>query len=88
MNKQERTKMVLAMEYICRQINDEDVFDPWLMYGVADGDIEYGDLSGEDADLDWYIEDASFSELMTCFLNRMARAKASGGLYCDGIVSA
>ena len=39
--KQERTRMVKAMEYICRQINDEDVFNGWLMGGVADGDIEY-----------------------------------------------
>ena len=43
--KEERVKMVKAMEFICRQINDEDVFMGWLMNGVADGDIEYGDLS-------------------------------------------
>ena len=41
----DRVKMVKAMEYIARQVNDERVFDYWLSLGVADGDIEYGDLS-------------------------------------------
>ena len=39
MNKTERVKFVKAMEYICRSINDETIFDAWLMNGVADGDI-------------------------------------------------
>jgi len=88
MNAVERIKMVKAMEYICRQINDEMVFDTWLMNGVADGDIEYGDLSEEnDGMMDYYIDDEQLSELMRCFLNRMRRARESGGLYCDGVVS-
>lgn len=86
MKKQERNKMVKAMEYICRQINDEEIFDGWLMCGVADGDIEYGDFSDDLTD-EYYFEDETFSELMACFLRRMARAEKSGGLYCDGIVS-
>lgn len=86
MNKEERIKMVKAMEFIARQINDEMVFDGWLMNGVGDGDIEYGDLSADDDDFDeYYIEDKHFSELMGCFLRRMASARKSGGLYCDGI---
>ena len=44
MNKIERIKMVKAMEYIARQINDEAVFERWLIGGVGDGDIEYGEL--------------------------------------------
>ena len=89
MNATERIKMVKAMEYICRQINDEEVFEGWLMNGVADGDIEYGDLTEEnDGMMDYYIEDENFSELMACFLRRMAGAKKSGGLYCDDVVSA
>ena len=38
--REERAKMVLAMEYICRQINDEVAFNGWLMCGVPDGDIQ------------------------------------------------
>lgn len=88
MNKNERIKMVKAMEYIARQINDEDVFYNWWVLGVADGDIDYADLSEEnDGILGYYIDDKSFAELMQTFLLCMKEAWKSGGLYCDGIVS-
>ena len=89
MKQEERIKMVKAMEYICRQINDEEVFEPWLMLGVADDDIPYGDLSpvNNDGALEYYIWDKHFAELMGCFLRRMSAARRSGGLYCDGILS-
>lgn len=90
MNKEiERMKMVKAMEYIVRQVNDEDIFMGWLYTGVADGDIEYGDLevTGEDFDnLGWYIEDEHFASLMNLFLRIMAKAKADG-LYCGKVLS-
>lgn len=86
MDRVERTKMVKAMEFICRQINDEDVFDGWLMNGVPDEDIEYGDLSNNLID-DIYTEDECFKQLMACFLRRMKRAGKSGGLMCDNIVA-
>ena len=87
MNKTERKKVVLAMELLSRQINDEDVFEGWLMNGVADGDIKYGEMDPEMVD-DFYVEDGTFADLMACFLRRMASAKNNGGLYCDGVVSA
>jgi hypothetical protein len=88
MDKCERVKMVKAMEFICRQINDEDVFEGWLLCGVADGEVQYADLDGHDKDgiLDYYVEDGNFADLMHTFLRVMARARKSGGLYCDGIV--
>ena len=85
-----RIKMVKAMEYIARQLNDESVFETWLVDGVADGDIDFGDLSIKEDDaclFDYYAEDDAFSELMDTFLWVMKRAHRSGGLYCDGIVS-
>lgn len=85
--RMERTRMVKAMEYICRNVNNENVFDGWLMNGVADGDIEYGDFAPVDDNVDFYIEDESFADLMACFLRIMKRAEESGGLYCGGIVS-
>ena len=89
MNKVERVKMVKAMEYIARQINDEDIFfNWWLNGGVADGDIPYGDLSADgpaDDEAVWYTSDDNFSDLMTIFLTCMKKAAKSGGLYCDGI---
>lgn len=87
-NMSERIKMVKAMEFICRQINDEDVFECWLVNGVADGDIEYGDLTAEDdGSMEYYTEDAHFADLMDTFLWCVEKACKSGGLYCDGIVS-
>lgn len=92
MNRVERIKMVKAMEFIARQVNDEEVFEHWLILGVADGDIEYGDLTiNKDLDEEeaaWYVDDdKNFAELMETFLSVMRGAKKSG-LYCDGVVSA
>lgn len=90
MNATERIKMVKAMEYIARHVNDENVFMRWLMGGVADGDIEYGDLCAgkNDSAIDYANDDESFADLMGCFLRLMHSARRSGGLYCDGVTSA
>ena len=84
MKKKLRTNVVRAMETLARSVNDEEVFEGWLMCGVADGDIE---PSTEDEELEYYIEDETFAELMGVFLNVMKNAYKSGGLYVDGIVS-
>ena len=81
----ERAKMILAMEFIARQINDEDVLDRWLMCGVADGDIPYGSFDLTDVD-NYYINNRTFEDIMSCFLRCMKGAYESGGLYCNGIV--
>lgn len=83
MDKVERMKMVSAMEYIARNLNDEEILEDWFVCGVADGDIEYGEM----CDDEYYIEDDNFADLMDLFLNCMKRAKKSGGLYCDRILS-
>lgn len=82
----EKKKMILAMEFIARQINDEDVLEGWLANGVADGDISYGSFDMSDVE-DYYIRDENFKDLMSCFLRRMVGAYNSGGLYCADIVS-
>lgn len=85
--KVERLQMVKAMEYIVRQCNDERCMNSWLMCGVADGDIEYGDLAVDNYDdLEYYCEDKNFAELMALFLKTMKLA-SYGGLYCGGIIS-
>jgi len=87
-NMEERAKMVEAMEYICRQLNNENHFMTWLSVGVADGDIEYGDFAGGNPTAQYYAEDDDdFAELMQLFLTIMSRAKNNGGLYCNGVVS-
>jgi hypothetical protein len=91
MNKIERMKMVKAMEFIARQINDEDIFMGWLYSGVADGDIQYGDLDitmDDEENLSCYIDDEkNFADLMTTFLRLMAKTWKSGGLWCNGVLS-
>lgn len=86
MNEITRKKVVLAMELLARCVNDEDVFESWLMGGVADGDIPLLSIDVSNVD-DYYIEDRPFSELMACFLRVMSDANKSGGLYCDRVVS-
>lgn len=85
MNKAKRCAAVRAMDFLARSVNNEDIlYGKWLMGGVADGDIT-DDTTDED--LEWYIEDMNFSELMACFLRCMKAANEDGGLYIDGIVS-
>lgn len=84
MKKSARLKVLRAMEILARSVNDETVFEEWLIDGIADGDI---DGSEDDEDLEYYLDDSTFSTLMETFLHVMARAKKSGGLYVDGIVS-
>ena len=83
----ERMKMVCAMEYIMRQVNDEGIFfNCWLSDGVADGDIKYGkfDYSLYDFD-DWYLEDENFKNLVDTFVDCVRAAYKSGGFYCGGV---
>ena len=82
----ERKKMVLAMEYIARHVNDGEVFISWLEDGVADEDIRYGEIN-PDAVEDYYIEDDNFRDLMDTFLKLMKGAARSGGLHCNYIVT-
>lgn len=82
MNLKERAEMVRAMENIARSINDEDIFDSWLLVGVADGDIDGNET---DEDLEYYCEDDNFKDLIDLFMRLMERARYSGGLYCNGI---
>lgn len=90
-DREERIAMVKAMEYIARQVNDEDIFDVWLRLGVADGDIPYADLQYKDVNEEdpayiYMDDDEYFADLMATFLRLMNRARLSGGLYCGGVV--
>ena len=90
MNIIERIKMIKAMEFIIRNCNNEDHIMSWLTYGVADGDIEYGDFSTTEEsveDLETYTDDKVFADLMDTFLRIMSSAYEDGGLYCDSIIS-
>ena len=75
------------MEYIARQINDEEIFiGLWLTEGVADEDIKYGSIDIGDVD-EYYLEDDNFRDLMDNFILAIMMANESGGLYCGGIAT-
>jgi hypothetical protein len=84
MDKAQRIAVIRAMELLARQVNDEELFEEWLVYGVADGDI---DENTTDAELEYYTDDDTFAELMGTFTNLMRKAHKNGGLYCDRVVS-
>lgn len=50
MNKEIRKKAVVAMEFLARAINDEDVLNGWLICGVADGDIPENSLDHDNVE--------------------------------------
>ena len=80
MNKSYRSKVVRAMDTLACCINDENIFERWLVNGVADGDI----VEGEDVPKE-YLDDETFQELLDLFMKLIAAAKKSGGLYCDRV---
>ncbi len=85
-NLKERVELVRAMETVCRNLNDEDIFMSWLMCGVADEDIT-STTTDEEIALEYCEDESSFAELMDCFLRCMNRAYKSGGLFCGKVVS-
>ena len=83
MNASTRVRMIRAMDFVARHLNDEDIFFGWLLNGVADEDYLNSDEYLEHT----YCDDKTFAEIMDCFVRVMKRAYSSGGLYCDGIVT-
>lgn len=86
----ERVKMIKAMEFLVRHINYEPIYDPWLLLGVPDGTVEFGDLSvssGDEFTFDTLLRDDDFTDLMDTFLFCMSKAYKCGGLVCDDVCS-
>ena len=81
-----RKRMVLAMEMIARAVNDEEVFESWLMYGVPDGEITRYSIDTNEVD-EYFTEDEHYRELMDLFLMVMKNAYKSGGLYDSDVVT-
>lgn len=84
----EQAKMIIEMDNIARHINDENIFDSWLMGGVPDGDIPYkGTISMEDIDkVAEMYDEYDFKVFVGCFL-RCMKSAGKDGLYVDGLVA-
>lgn len=72
---EEKAKFLRAMDYIARCVNDEEVFDSWLMCGIADGDCAVM----TDEELVEYYDDG-LESIIGCFL-RLMRSAGKDGLY-------
>lgn len=79
-NTAKRIEFVRAMDMLARCINDENVFEGWLMNGVPDGLIK----NASDESIAEFTDDETIKDFMDCFLRCMVSASKSGGLfYCD-----
>lgn len=67
MNRKEK---IILMDETARRVNDEEVFEYWLMNGVPDGAV--------DEDYDFFIKDDEFIELERVFRKLMKLAKVDG----------
>ena len=66
-----RAKRVIEMDRLARELlDDEELFEEWLIYGVADGDIDE-ETTWEDVD-DYYISDENYEELCSLFKRLIA----------------
>ena len=83
-NIENRKKAILAMEYLARSVNYEDLFyNIWLSEGVPDGDIPFGSLDLADV-ADCLVEDDdTFDNIMETFLKVMYLARGNGDLFFD-----
>lgn len=79
-----RAEYVKAMEIIVRGLNDEDLIEPWLMNGVADGDINSDTSIYEIVDLG-YAEERTFKAITGCFLRIMKKAGIDG-IYVGNVL--
>lgn len=75
--KKIRKERILQMERIMRKINNESIFESWLLIGVADGDLDESS-TWEDVD-DYYIESDNYSFITGVFLKLTAEAIKDGG---------
>lgn len=67
----DRANRVIEMDNLARELlDDEELWEAWIMYGVADGDIDEHTTWG-DVD-EYYISDENYEELCSLFKRLMA----------------
>ncbi len=69
-------------------LQDEENGKVAVLGVIPNGSKVWRSVGPDDADeLEYYMEDEPFADLMDTFLRCMAHARRDGGLYCDGVVS-
>ena len=76
-----RIEFVKAMDMIARSVNDEEILEQWLTFGVADEDIN--EDTPDEYIADMYCEPDCMKSLLDTFLSVMTKARKSGGLFVD-----
>lgn len=67
MNRKEK---IILMDETARRVNDEEIFDYWLMFGVPD--------EATDEDYEFFMKDEEFKDLEIVFAKLMKLAKVDG----------
>ena len=73
-----KARFIMMFDELCRSVNNEDLLDPWLMCGVADGDFDES-TKPEDVIEMGYVE--HYDDLEKLFFKVMHSASKDGGLY-------
>ena len=71
------------MDLLVRCLNDEDLIDQWLTYGIADEDIKDNTTDLQIVGLG-YTDDDSFYEIGRLFLDLLYKAKKEKTGLCMG----
>lgn len=65
-----RKEIIILMDDVARRVNDEDVFEYWLVNGVPNG--------ATDSDYEYFMRDEEFNDLERVFAKLMKYAKEDG----------
>lgn len=76
---EQRIRVLRSMDEVAHTINDEEIFEIWLAYGVPDEEIQ---PETADDELIWLVEDdEEWQELLDTFNRIMYLAYKGGGLW-------
>ena len=73
-----RCNALLAMNYVAHMIDSDEIFNEWEEWGIPDYVNTVDDFKE-------YANDVDFIGTMTVFLNCIAKAAETTGLFYDGL---
>ena len=85
-NIEDRRKMILCMEFIMRNLNDEELFYRWILAGIPDDEFKFGEFNPEVVD-DYYIDPENFKDFVRIFLDILKSTEEGNAIYCGAVLS-